>query len=334
MARSGIIYGSSGSYKTTAVKHFSHYIYEKTGKKTLLLSMDGGGWEACVPEILAGIISPYRCNMEIPLPILRKISQGYWPEEPEETESSKINMIPVDWNEYGAVAIESLTSFSQAMMRWLSDKGVLVGGEKVMVGKFDAPIFVNGKEVRETFGSSTLAHYGFTQNVLYSTVMALNGLPCYYVLFTALESKTEDDDRSTIYGPAIAGKKATSLVPSWVGDCIHSQDYPVDRIEKIKNPVTGKEEEIPTTETMVRSYFIKHPDPGTGIPFPAKPRVTPERIRDLMKIYPGGFFVPTPEEGFDTYLHKVDELQQGQGDAVKAWREAVDLKHGRNVKKG
>ena len=55
MARSGIIYGDSGSLKSTAAKHFSHYIYERTGKKTLLLSMDGGGWGPMEPEIQAGI---------------------------------------------------------------------------------------------------------------------------------------------------------------------------------------------------------------------------------------------------------------------------------------
>ena len=73
MARSGIIYGPSGSLKTTAVKHFARYIYEVTGRATLLLSMDGGGWDPCTPEVAAEIIYPYRCNMEIPLSTLRKI---------------------------------------------------------------------------------------------------------------------------------------------------------------------------------------------------------------------------------------------------------------------
>lgn len=329
MARSGVIYAGTGNFKTTAVKHFSKYIYEVTGKRTLLLSMDGGGWDPCTPEVLDGLISPYRCNLEIPLPVLRKISQGYWPKDPLQTEGRKINMIPIDWDEFGAVAIEGLTSFSNAIMRYLSDKGVIVGGEKSMPGRFDQPIFVEGEEVRETFGSSTQGHYGFTQNVIYSTVMNLIGLPCHYVLFTALESKTEDDDRSTVYGPQIAGKKATAQVGSWVGDLIHSEGYAIHKTVQVKNPITGVLEDSPTVETHVRSYFIKHPDPVTGILFPAKTRVTPERINDLLGKYPGGFFTPNKEEGFDRYLHTVDELQRGQADSVRAWREAVDAKHGR-----
>jgi hypothetical protein len=331
MARSGVIYSGSGNFKTTAVKHFAHYIYEVSRKKTLLLSMDGGGWDPCLPEVLDGLISPYRCNIEIPLPVLRKISQGYWPKDPQETSGSRVNMIPVNWDEFGGVAVEGLTSFSNAIMRYLSDKGVVVGGEKFLPGKFDAPIMVNGVETRETFGSSTLGHYGFTQNVIYSTIMNLIGLPCLYVLFTALESKAEDEDRVTTYGPQVAGKKLTAQVPSLVGDCIHSEGYAVTRTTKVRNPTTGELEDSPTVETLVRSYFVKHPDPVTGILFPAKTRVTPERIDDLLKRYPGGFFVPGKEEGFDRYLHVVDELQRGQADSVRAWREKVDERHGRGA---
>lgn len=331
MARSGVIYSGTGNFKTTAVKHLSKYIYETTGKRTLLLSMDGGGWEPCTPEVLDGLISPYRCNIEIPLPVLRKISQGYWPKDPAQTEGSKINMIPINWDEFGGMAVEGLTSLSNAIMRYLSDKGIIVGGEKTMAGKFDMPIHVEGELVRETFGSSTLGHYGFTQNVIYSTVMNFIGLPCAYVLFTALESKTEDDDRSTTYGPAIAGKKATAQVGAWVGDLIHSEGYAIPKTIQVKNPVTGEMEDSPTVETSVRSYFVKHPDPVTGILFPAKTRVTPERIDDLRARYPGGFFVPNKEEGFDRYLHTVDELQRGQADSVAAWRKAVDEKHGRGT---
>jgi len=51
MARSGVIYGASGTFKSTAGKHFSRYIYKKTGKATLLFSLDGGGWGPMEPEI-------------------------------------------------------------------------------------------------------------------------------------------------------------------------------------------------------------------------------------------------------------------------------------------
>lgn len=326
MARSGIAYGSSGSFKTTAVKHFSRYIYEVTGKNTLLVSMDGGGWDPCNPETAIGQIKPYRASMDIPLPVLRMISKGYFPKDQELSTASQVNMMPVDWNEYGGVAVEGLTSISQAIMRYLSDHGMMVGGEKSLPGMFSQDIFVEGGLKRETFGSSTQGHYGFVQNFIYSFVMNMISLPCHYVLFTALESRTEEDDRTTIFGPQIAGKKATALVPSWVGDCIHFQDYPKERTAKLKDEATGEEKEEVRVETLVKAFFIKHPDPGTGIMFPAKPRITPECIKALMEVYPGGYFVPTADYGFDRYLLTVDRLTRNQVDTAKAWRDQVDAK--------
>lgn len=326
MARSGCIYGATGSYKTTAVKQFARYIYEVTGKATLLVSMDGGGWDPCVPEVGAGIIIPYRASQQLPFPVLRMISKGYFPEETQEIEASKINMLPVNWAKFGGLAVEGFTSISNASMKFLSDHGMIVGGEKSIPGIFSQKIHVEGAISEEKFGSSTQGHYGWTQNFIWSLVNAAISLPYHYVLFTALESRTEEDDRTTTYGPQIAGKKATASAPSWVGDCLHYQDYPVEKIAKMKDEITGEENEITRVETLVRAYFVKHPDPNTKIMFPAKPRVTPEQIPALMKLYPGGYYVPTIDAGFDTYLHTIDRLTAGQTDAAKAWREQVDRK--------
>ena len=51
MARSGCIYSPTGGRKTSQVKDFAHYIARLTGKATLLLSTDGGGWDPCKPEV-------------------------------------------------------------------------------------------------------------------------------------------------------------------------------------------------------------------------------------------------------------------------------------------
>src|ERR1700691_4353029 len=107
VARSTCVYGPTGSRKTTQGKLLAHYMAETTGKCTLLLSTDGGGWEPCQPEIEAGMIRPYRVETAtIPLPILRNISRGYWPKDPEETRPERINLIPVNWEEVGAIIVE------------------------------------------------------------------------------------------------------------------------------------------------------------------------------------------------------------------------------------
>lgn len=324
MARTGIIYGPTGSFKSTACKHFSHYIYETTGKPTLLLSMDGGGWGPMEPEIQASLIRPYRITAQVPLPVLRKISQGYWPTDPEEADVTKTNFTRMDWSHCGGIIVEGLTSISQGIMRTLADNNLKTGEEAT--SPFAQRIIVDGQITSESFAGNSRGHYGFVQNAIYSMVMNFAGLPCRYVLFTALESRTEEDDRSTVYGPQIAGKKATNNAPSWVGDCIHNQDYSVARTVQMKDPTTGKMVDSVTHETHVRSYFMKHPDPSTGIMFPAKPRVTPEQLPALMKAYPGGYYEATPEIGFNQYLHLVDSLSKSQADKVNEWRAKIDQK--------
>lgn len=333
MARSGTIYGPSGSRKTTAVKHLSHYIANKTGKATLLLSADGGGWSPCDPEIKAGMIVPYRIDTAtFPMPLMAALSKGYWPQDLSETEPRKINMVPIDWQRIGAVAVEGWTSISSVIMRYLPDAGISVGGEdRNKLGGFTQPIIVSGQAQQYHFRSNTRGDYGFVQNQLYGLVMNWNSLPCEYVLYTALESKTEDDDRSTTYGPAISGKKATNQAPSWVGDLIHAQDYTIETQIDDVDPKTKQPRKSTILETEVRFYYKKHPDPATGIPFPAKPRVTPEKIAELTKLWPQGYFVPTPEHGFDLYLEACDKLaaEQLESDPLKKWRAEQDAKLGR-----
>lgn len=336
MARSGIIYGGTGSQKTTQVKRFAHYIARKTGKATLLLSLDGGGWAPCEPEVQAGMIEPYRCETSVlPLVILRKISQGYWPKDTRETDPAKINLSPIDWSKYGGFAFEGWTSAGIVISRYLADQGINVGGEdRSKPGAnmmFKLPGHVDGQLIEEKFGSTTRGDYKFIQNMLYGLVTNMGTFPCEYVLHTALESKTEDDDRSTIYGPAIEGKKGTSQCGAWVGDQIHAQDYPVPTTMKVPNIATGIAEEQTVIETRVRFFFKKHPDPSTGIMFPAKPRVIPEKVKELDRRFPGGFFQPTPdgENGFDAYLDFLDTLTVGQTDSLRGWREKMDRKLGR-----
>ena len=328
MAKSGCIYGDSGTFKTTAVAHFAHYIAEATGKATLLFSSDGGGWSACDAEIEAGMIRPFRCDTGLPLPILRRVSQGYWPENPTEPDITKMNFTKVNWDEVGGIAVEGLTSISTMIMRHLADKAIKTGEDAT--SQFSQSLLVDGTVISEKFAGNSKGHYNFMHRVLYGTVMNFISLPVAYVLFTALEKRAEDDDRTLIYGPATEGKASTPHIPSWVGDCIHAEAASVKRIVKGPNPANPKEMiDTEISDTVCRYWFRKHPDARTSVMYPAKPRVVPAKVEALNAAYPGGFFIPTPTAGFDTYLHKIDELKLDSADSLKGWRERLDAKLGR-----
>jgi hypothetical protein len=336
MADSGCIYGGTGSWKTSQVKWLSRYIYEVTGKSTLLLSCDGGGWKPCQPEIDAGIIRAYRCDSAtVPMPILQLISKGYWPEN----KNGVVDFRTMNWNEVGGMAIEGWTSISQVIMRYLPASGISVGGEdRSKLGGWTQEVTVTDADGRRqpmslSFRSNTRGDFGFVQNHLYGLVTNFNSLPFHYVLHDALESKTEDEDRSTIYGPAIAGKKATSQCGAWVGDLIHAQDYSTPRTVMVPDPQDPKKmSEQVVHDITVRYFYKKHPDPQTGIMFPAKPRVTPEKIKELEKRFPGGYFEPKEDgtDSFAEYLRVLDALSAGAGDNLRKWREAMDQKLGRS----
>ena len=328
MARSGVIYGATGSYKTTAVAHFSDYIAETTGKATLLFTASAeGGWEPAKAEVLAGKILPYKCDVNtIPLPILRRVSQGYWPRNPEETDIAKVEFVPVDWNEIGGIAIEGITSLGTMLMRHCADKNLKTGQEGTSA--FSQPINVGGRIEQETFVQNSRAHFGFVQNQLYSLISNFTALPVSYVLFTAHEKRyTEDGELQC--GISVPGKAITPLVPTWLGDCIHAQDYKYPVTVKVPDKAmeSGFRDEQ-TIRVRCRYYFVKHPDPQTGAIFDAKPRVAHDKVEELEKVYPGGFFEPTPQAGFDQYLHTVDRLAKdaAQSDSLKNWREKWDAK--------
>ena len=348
MAKSLCLYASTGCWKSTQIKFFARRIAAVTGKATLLLSTDGGGWAPCEPEIIAGMIIPWRCETaNIPLALLRKVSQGYWPKNVEHINAAiatsfatgqpdfeNSSMVPIDWNEIGGIAVEGLTSIGQVIMRYLPDKGQAVGGENRNGSNmsFQQSVVVNGMGVTETFGSNTRGDFGFSQNTLYGLVNNFNSLPCHAVMYTALESKTEDDDRSTIYGPALPGKKATAQCGSWFGDLIHGQDYAVPRVTKVADPTdAARQVDQVVMDVQVRMFYRKHPDPSTGIMFPAKPRCAPEKIAELEKEFPGGFFSPTTEYGLDKYMSAVDRLaaDASRGDALLNWRSRADALLGR-----
>lgn len=334
MARTGVIYGESDTRKTTQLGSFARYIYEKTGKETLLASFDGGGYASLTPLISAGIISVFRPGTGLPFPMLRAMSMGMWPVNPEEPSLGALDFRPVDWKRFGAIAIEGLSSISSVGMGHLADKQIKTGEDAT--NPFTQRLVVNGVVENMTFAGNSRAHFGFVQKQIHGTVISMGALPCEYVMFTALESRTEEDDRTTVYGPQIAGKKATASVPSWVGDCIHAQAYPVKKTVRIKDTTDPKglrEIEQEFWENEVRFHFRSHPDPGTGLRFPAKPRLPKENLPDLMTRWPGAYFTPglKDDDGqqLKDYLDFSDQLSGGAADEAAEWRDGIDKKFGR-----
>jgi hypothetical protein len=206
-------------------------------------------------------------------------------------------------------------------MRDLKDHQRKIGQEPVGVFTEDnAELGIVAEQV-EKFCNPAQAHYGFTQFEAYDWVQAANSLPVARVMWTSLEYAGEEEDtRNPIRGPQVIGKAVTNAVPQWFGDCIHMEQY-----QSPKEVAPPGQPKLTVLETTVRAWFVKHADAKfSNITYPAKPRVPVEQIPELMKRFPGGFYVPDLVKGLDEFLQVEDELLGKGASSAIAWKEKID----------
>ncbi len=332
MAQTSLIFGDSGSYKTTAIGHAAKYIYERTGKTSRMITAEPG-WATLRDLRDAGILEVFNiAQFPNPLPLLRKLSEGYWPDglngEGAMTTTRLRASTAATWEKVGLIALEGLTSGSDLLMRDQTAKGRTIKGEGI--GEFVEKIDLVGPDGKplvdvEKFAFNTQNHYGFTQNEMIARVVGFGALPVERVIFSAHEAKGEEEDtRRAIRGPALAGKAATDRVLKYVGDCLHFEVYSE---EKETKDTDGRV--IRFTQTKVRVFFQNHPDPawaGTGLPvfYKCKPRVIPSMLGILNKRWPGGYFNVTPEHGLDEYLKLQDLCVAQSVGGLEEWKKKAD----------
>jgi hypothetical protein len=114
-----------------------------------------------------------------------------------------------------------------------------------------------------------------------------------------------------------------AAIPTYVGDCLHFEDF---KVEKGTDPLNPKQK---LNEEGVRVWFTRHPDVNTGMMWPAKARVVPEMINEFRKkLGASGYFVlgDNKEPDLGSYLRLEDEML-GQGvEKALAWKKMIDEK--------
>lgn len=319
-----IIYGASGTKKTSQIGHFAKYIYEKTGKITRLISMDGGGYGPIQDYINAGIIDAWRLTNEAnPLMALTKSSKGAWPEKTVNglRIGNVVEHLPEDRKKaferanVGAYAVEGFSSIANAILRDQVAKGRKNSEE--IVARFEETDLTLGS--KETYGNPGRSHYGFAQNALLDLIRNWSGLPVERVLYTSLEGKGEDRiDKTIRLGPGSAGGAITAALPQYVGDCIHLENEEVDG-------GIDPETKLPTKKIRTRLYFQSHLDEETKRLWPCKPRVVASHWQELYKLLgKGGHFEITDDRNFYHYLKAQDQILDASTNVLRSWREAAD----------
>lgn len=300
---STLLYGESGTRKTTNVGKFAEYIAETTGRITRVFSAETAGHEILAPYVAAGLIEVFYVTPSMPVrSVLRRVLEGWWPQG----EGAGLHLGPTDpkaWDHIGGYAFEGLQSIAEAILAHLGVTQVntmanLSGDEKKGTG-LACPGYIENDVV---LGSSSQAQYGAAQNdILYMLKEAPVSLPknsnsqVVHVLFTGHEAKGEDPTSgAAVYGPGTVGTAITGKIQKEIGTLIHLQKMSGGK---------DKAEEI-------RAYFKDHNE-NVVIKWQAKPRIPPTKtaIEKLAKRWPEGYFVLDVDMSIREYLMFQDSLQ-------------------------
>lgn len=340
-ASSLLLYGPTGSYKTSQVVEFAKYVWEKTGKMTRVVTAEPAGVDILNPAIQAGMIEPLYINkLSQPRSLLAKIRRGDWSVAVDAARNPTNDMDkavgymtlptpPEKAARIGGYAFEGCTSIGELCLYDLADKNA----PKMDVDGKSLPNAIEMQDktgLRGTgywedgvvLGGTSQSQYGAAQkDVLQLLKEAPSALykaskgSVQYCMFTAHESKGLDKETMTpMYGPGVVGQAATARIGKEIGTMLHLEpgwkEVPAQGGGKVRVRV-------------VRAFFRDHPDTeNPNILWTAKPRIPPtaQAIAELDKRFPGGFFELSlqPEQTLYHFLKFQDQLQAAAEAALKA----------------
>jgi len=252
--------------------------------------MDGGGYEPIDSLVSAGVVEPWVLPLrENKIEALDLACLGYWPENVDDPKSKIVAPSDSTWTKVGMVAFEGMTSGGDMMMGALRDKSVSLSQDPSYK-------YVEGSK---TYSGSNMAYFGFVQDRIYDYVKKSHLIPCEKVLWSALESRGEEDGVK-VYGPAIAGKKATGKAGQWFGNTLHFEMLQWEESIEIE-PEKGKKLKQTVVQSKPIMYLRNHADPVTKMTFPAKTRAPFQLAGE----------VPTwMEADLDKFYTFLDELRE------------------------
>lgn len=331
--RSLMVYGDSGSTKTSQLYHVIKYLIKKLSAERgrpvrfRMIHSDGGGW---APFADSGMIERGEIELidyssrKFALADIRRLSMGYWPiwvdkdnhshrdwaeDRVEYFKTENVCMTTEDeWEGIGGYLIEGMTSVAETLKTHISNQDEGVGFKE------------SWKYTEEDFTVTglTKGHYGIIQKEVYERhSRGFKTLPMAYLLYSALVGRGEDkQSKDKVYGPQLAGSAMTAVVPSWFMDVIH--------LEKISwngnaSPILPLENGGDGSHEAVVAWFIQHKDHVTVTPglegleekagtYLVKARCMPELMPRLLEYFPYGFIPMGYKNGLDVYYKVLAKL--------------------------
>lgn len=320
--RTIMIYGPSGSTKTSQAYHLAKWIHKTTGLRGRFIGSNASDTAPFEDSgmIEKGIVDFFDISSrQFALAEMRWLSKGFWPRDAKAKADGPVltkayfrkdehcETKPEEWAKIGFYIIEGLTGVSTLLLNHCRSQDEGVGFKHS----------IKYEEEGEVIGGLSEGHYGIVQQELYKMVVqGFACLPVKYVIWTALIGKGEDKRKSeTVYGPKGAGNASTFEIPSWYHDSIY-----LDKVNEMTK-VEGSTEEREVERKV--AWIVDHNDPDTSIPYPAKVRIMPELHPDLIRKFPQGFVRLGYKKGLEVLYEEMTNLVSSNTEARKEAEKAT-----------
>jgi hypothetical protein len=207
------LYGDSGSGKTTQGGELAKHVWKTRKKKAVLNTADRGGYESVKPLEKLGLLSPNELGPDD--------DPWIWIDDAISGKNCS--------DDVGLAIFDSGTSFAEQLLSACSHADFQIGQQRtqrfaVSKGTRSLNVSINNE-----------AHYGVVQGFLLGRHLEIHmayrrGID---VLWTFRVHRGEEQDRTPILGPKLAGKALTAAIPKWFKYTFRVASIPQDSAEPI-----------------------------------------------------------------------------------------------------
>lgn len=267
MSKAFVIYGPSGTFKTSAVATFVTGMYRATGKRARMYNVDGG-IDSAQYVIDAGLVEVLEMSHHpYPFEALLDVSRGYWPVDPKDPKSKweaptltryiahcdACNNRVFDQDKAAQTTAQCPKCKAILSVRArevhnpandLSQVGAIIYegltgfSERLLdkmsdlaargEGKLGGDVAVRFKDGTADIGGLTQSCYGVAQRRPKQAVDNSRLLSVPYVIWTAHKDRGTDDIKKVpVFGPKLAGHAATDDAPRWFGMTFSATNWPM-----------------------------------------------------------------------------------------------------------
>lgn len=330
-AKADLLYGSSGTLKTTNIGKAALWAHKKYGKPTRLVSADGGGWQPIESLVSAGIVIPWMIrDHDNLIETIDRACQGYWPEDAENPKSRLMSPFIIRYSgkcpkcgeeassakpiqQFPCPKCKTITNATMSRaanpandlstIALICFEGLTSFGDAILSRLLESkaslsqdPSYV-WKEGETDYAGGNMTYFGFLQQRLPEFVSKTNSLPVEKVIWTALEGRGIDEaSKAPMFGPLFTGgtgaQKLTGKAGAWFGNMLH-----FEAVETQKAADKGTVD----IEIEHRMYLRPHAEPTSKAMFHCKTRAPFQFAKELPN-----FMTPDVGELYD----KIDEMQQ------------------------